>query len=216
LNEAVKASGAELGTPRPTGRPGLKTSYALSLWWIALSLVAAVTSAIFTNIIFSDFVHGNPNRTTADSILTVVTMSPIMGLLGIIGCFLVFSLPQAAQAAVHMLARRLSRPFAQLFVLSSIPLLAAMTWYCWEYLTPSDFAGGDDPDWKPYQHGITTQRYLAALAYQVPISIFSIVCFEPDLLGTTRKTIRLVVIGCAVLAGAWYGHAMAVADHAKP
>ena len=216
MNEGTKASGTELRTPRPTDPPGLKTSYALSLWWVALSFAAAVTSAMFTNIIFFDFVHRNPNRTTADSILTFVFMSPIMSLLVIIGCFLVFSLPQVAQAAVHVFLKRLPRPFSQLLILLFIPFLGLLTWYCWEYLTPTDFLGGDDPDWKPYQHGITMQRYLAALSYQVPISIFSIVYFEPDLLRTTRKTSRLVVIGCAVLAGAWYGHAMAVAGYAKP
>ncbi len=216
MNEAAEMTGVELGTPRPAGRPGLKTSYALSLLWIALSVAAAVTSAVFTNIVFFDVVHGNPHRTSAESFLTVVFMAPILSLVLVIGFFLVFSLPQAAQAAVHMLARRWPRPFAQLLVLSSIPFLAVLTWYCWEYLTPTDLGGGDSPDWKPYQHGITVQRYLVALAYQAPISIFAIVSFEPGLLRTTRKTIRLIAIGCAVLAGAWYGHAMAVADYAKP
>ena len=215
MNEAAGASMAELGTLKPAGRPGLKTSYALSFCWIALSFAVAAVSALSMNVL-SDFVHGGPNRSIALQLPMTFLLAVIMSLVAMIGCVLVFSLPQIMQAAVHMLARRIAKPISHLLVLSFIPILAVLTWYCWEYLTPTDFLGGDDPDWKPYQHGITTQRYLAALAYQVPISIFAIVCFEPDLLGTTRKTIRLVVIGCAVLAGAWFGHAMAVADYAKP
>ena len=215
MSDAVAASEPGSGMSGRTNKGGVKARYALCLLW--LSLIFAIIS-IFSNItelVFVDFVHGNPHRPKSNAVEMMWWFSIIFGIVSIIGCFLVFSLPQMIQAVLHSAARQFPRPFYYIFILISIPLLSVLTWYCWEYLTPTDFNLGinEGPDWKPYQHGITIQRYLSALAFQTPVSLYSIIYCEPDLIKMSRKTVLAAGLVLAVPIGIWCGHRLAMEQY---
>ncbi len=101
----------------------------------------------------------------------------LVGTISVIGTLLVFTLPQCFQAAVsNGFVRRFGRD-AHMGVLLALPVTAVITWYCFDYLTPPSFNLGinQGPGWEPYKHGLTTTRYLTALAFQAPATLFSAV-----------------------------------------
>ena len=215
MSDAVAASEPGPGVSGRTNKGGVKARYALCLLW--LSLIFSIISIIsnITELVFVDFIHGNPYRPKSNAIEMMWLFSIILGIISIIGCFLVFSLSQMVQAVLHSKLRHLPKPFSHLTILLTIPLLSVLTWYCWEYLTPTDFNLGinEGPDWEPYQHGITIQRYLSALAFQAPISLFSIIYCDPDLIRMSRKAILTAGLVLAVPIGIWCGHRLAMEQY---
>ncbi|MGI3902851.1 MAG: hypothetical protein ACRYGP_25550 [Janthinobacterium lividum] len=190
---------------------GVKESYALSLLWLALTFAVIAILSNVTELVFVDFIHGNPYRPKSNAIEMMWLFSIPLSIIAIIGCFLVFSLPQIAQAFLHSQTKGFSRQLSHLSVLSAIPFIAVLTWYCWEYLTPTDFnlSINEGPDWVPYQHGITLKRYLSSLAFQIPISLYSIIYCEPDIIKTSRRTVVVFGLVSAIIIGVYYGHLIA-------
>ncbi len=215
MSDGIPASEPGTGLSERTSERGVKLCYTLCLLWLSLIFAVIAVVSNVTELVFVDFVHGNPYRPKSNAVEMMWLFSIIFGIISIVGCFLVFSLPQIAQAALHSKVKQLSRPLSYLSILLAIPLFSVITWYCWEYLTPTDFNLGinDGPDWKPYQHGITIQRYLSALAFQTPISLYSLIYCEPDLLKLSRKTVLTGGLALAFPIGIWYGHRLAMGQY---
>src|SRR5262249_54042459 len=92
-----------------------------------------------------------------------------------------------------------------LISLLGIPPAAVIMWYCWDYLTPSDFNLGISvpADWEPYQHGMTMPRYLAALVAQSCVTVSSLwrVRLEMACHAMHKKYVVLLWLGIASVAG---------------
>jgi len=127
---------------------------------------------------------------------------PILGFVAIIGTFLIFSLPQYFHAILaDVLTQRFNR--RGLFgVLLALPLTAGLAWYCFDYLTPHDF----NPDGTPYQHGLTLQRYLVMLAFQTPITLFSLLYRDRTIHAQSKKSIIMAALLFAVVVGVIWGY----------
>ena len=136
----------------------------------------------------------------------MVFYTPIFGIIAIIRSIIVFALPQFCQA---FLIRFLTQTFgdrARFYVLLALPLTAILTWYCYDFSTLDfTFAPNGDSDWTPYQHGLTTRRYLMSLAIQAPVTLFSFLYFNA---GSRRRkrTVLLAALALAVVIGGIWGH----------
>jgi hypothetical protein len=182
-------------------------SYAQSLLWIAI-LIALTIMVLFTvELIFVDFIHGNPHRTRDVVISMMLVQTPLFGVIAVIGALLVFTLPQFFQAALIGILNEILGSSARSAALAALPLAAVLTWYCYDYLTPSDFALSSDST--SYEHGISSSRYLMTLAYQAPISLFAFLYFEAGFRGFSRKPVIIAAAAVAIIIGVICGHGVA-------
>lgn len=186
----------------------VRSAYAQSLAWLAVLAATIVGVWGIVELVFIDVIHGNPDRTQGNAIITIITFTPVLGIIALAGTLLVFTLPQCFQAAVSGVFVRRFGSRAQAGVLLALPITAVITWYCYDYLTPSDFglAIGDGPDWKPYQHGLTVTRYVATLAFQAPVTLFSVVYAAAGTARLSRRTVILLALAAAVAFGGIMGH----------
>jgi hypothetical protein len=192
-------------------RSAIYISYVRSLLWIALLMAIAVGLAIIVMTVFVDFVHGNSHRTKANAIFMIMFFPVILGIVTIVGSLLVFALPQCFQAVVtDVLVSRFGR-VAQFGVLLALPLTATVAWYCYDYLTPTDFNLGINvgDDWTPYHHGLTLRRYLAMLVIQTPISLFGLWHCDATIRNASKKWVIRAAIALAGVAGVMWGYGMA-------
>ncbi len=158
----------------------INRSFAMTLLYFALFVSLSCGVMTISELIFMDFVHGNPHRTQQNAIDIMVTFTPIIIVIAIVGSVIVFTLPQAFQA---VLASFLVRQFgnrAYLVVIITLPLTTVIACYCYDYLTPSDmnFGFNEGPDWTPYQHGLTMQRYLKGFTVQAPLTLLSVLYLD--------------------------------------
>jgi hypothetical protein len=111
-------------------------SYARALLWAALLMAVIFGLANIVGLVFIDFIHGNPHRTKENVILMMVLFTPLLGAIAFVGTIIVFALPQCLEAQLKgMFVKRFGRR-AYGAVLTGLPLTAALTWYCYDYLTP--------------------------------------------------------------------------------
>ncbi len=183
-------------------------AYARSLAWLAILAAVIIGIQNIVGLVLIDFVRGNPHRTQGNAIFMMITFTPLFGLVALIGVLLVLTLPQCFQAVISSALVRRFGSRAQAGVLLALPITATMTWYCYDYLTPSDvgLAINEGPDWKPYQHGLTLARYAAALAFQVPATLFSVAYAATSAARPSRKTVILLAFAAAIIAGGIMGH----------
>jgi len=186
--------------------------YAASLAWIAGLVAIAIVTTSLVKLVFVDFVHGNPHRTRENVIEMLVISPPLFCLLAVIGVTLVFGPSQWFQAlAFRALANRFGSK-AEFFMLLVWPVAAVITWYSFDYLTPSNFNLGINvgPDWTPYQHGLTIHRYWAAVAAQAPVTLFTVNYVRTAAGGLPRKALIYATLAAAVVAGVIFGHHLAL------
>jgi hypothetical protein len=183
-------------------------SYAQSLIWVGLLVAIAVGVTTIVELVFVDFVHGNPHRTLGNVIVMMVVETPLIGVIALIGVFLVFTLPQFFQVAVISVLNQMFGSRARFAVFLALPLTAVLTWYCYDYLTPTDFNLGINvgPDWSPYQHGLSISRYMRTLAIQAPVTLFSFLYFDAGFRGGSKKPLLMAVLALAVVVGGILGH----------
>jgi len=97
-------------------------SFAKTLVYFALFVSLSCGAMTISELIFVDFVHGNPHRTQQNAIDMMVTFTPIIMAIAVVGSVIVFALPQAFQA---ILAGFLVRHFgnrAHLGLMIALPL----------------------------------------------------------------------------------------------
>lgn len=183
-------------------------SYAHSFVWIALFTAATVGMDNIVVLAFFDINHGNPNRTRENVIDIITTMIPILGVIAFLGSILVFALPQIFQAGLVAVFHRKFGSRARFAVLPALPLTAILTWYCYDYLTPSDLILGINagPDWAPYQHGISIARYLGALKFQTPVTLFSFLYLDAGFRGTSKWPVLIATLVITIAVGGVWGY----------
>jgi hypothetical protein len=188
------------------------TSYARSLLWVALFMAIAVATSFTVHFVFVDVIHGNPYRALADVLVMMLVALPIFCVIAIIATFLVFALPQLFQAALTVVSIGILARQARFAGLLALPLTAVATWYCYDYLTPTDFftlginAG---PDWVPFQHGLSRSRYLWSAALQGPVTLFGFLYLDIGLRGGSKRPLLLAALAISVLIGGVCGYATA-------
>lgn len=168
-----------------------------------------VTSASFflmvTEIIRVDFLSINPHRSQSHAASLPFLFVPICLLVSTLGVFIIFSAAQTAQAMIVRLSLQKFCIRGYCIVATTTPLMAILSWYCYDYLTPSDFNLGinEGADWVPYQHGLTIQRFWVMLGLQSFVTIFSIVRLRFEIGGhnLAKKRFLLSAIGFASIVG---------------
>ncbi len=177
-----------------------------SLIWVVVFLTIASIAIVIVAILILDFVQDLPYRSRDNAIFVLTFYTPIVAISAIIVSFLAFAPSQFFQALVLGGSDWL---FGQtrFLVLQALPLTAVLTWYCYDYLTPSDIklaiSGGRDLT--PHQHGLTTSRYIMTLAIQTPITLFSFLYFETGTHGRSKKPILIAALAAAIVVGTIQG-----------
>jgi hypothetical protein len=183
------------------------------LTWVAVFMAISVGVMNITQLLFIDFIHGNPHRSQNNSIFMMAVYTPIFGMIAFFGIFLVFSASHAVQAlfAKFLLGRCGRSGLYGLVII--VPFATIITWYCFDYLTPSDVNLGINvgADWVPYKHGITARRYLMTLGAQTSVTAFALLCLGLDVSAHrhARRLLILAVLAVATVAGAIWGYGMA-------
>ncbi|WP_179403342.1 hypothetical protein [Burkholderia guangdongensis] len=198
-------------------------SFAKSLVLVAFFAALALSTSIITSLVLIDFVHGNPNRPQSNAALMMILFPPIFGLVAIIGTFIVFSPSQIILALMMRVLHPRAGRYAYIFIGLMVPFISIATWYCYDYLTPTNFnlAINEGADWVPYQHGINIKRYLVALVCQGLVTTFSIFYFDSEIFRRSKKPIFLGIVFAAITIGAIWGYRIAITqyqfiDHPSP
>jgi hypothetical protein len=186
----------------------IHVSYLQSLIWVALFMALSGSEANIVELLFIDFVHGNPHRTRENAIFMMKAYTPELGVITMIGTFLVFTLPQCFQAEVVSALDQKFGDRARSWALLALPLTAVLTRYCYDYLTPSNlcFAGNCVEE---YEQGLSLSRYMTTLAIQTPITLFSFLYSNACLRGHSKTPILLAALAVALVAGSIWGYLMA-------
>jgi hypothetical protein len=189
-------------------RTGIRSSYAIALFWLSALVALAVSVRIVTELVFIDFVHGNPNRPQSNALAMMALSPPIFSIIAIIGVWLIFGPAQLLQAnATYMLIPRYGRS-AFLIVALMLPIAGIVTWYSFDYLTPSDFnLGINEPaDWTPYKHGISTTRFFKATMAQVVVTAFTFAYCNNGYFQLSHKRLLLGALIVTTLGGIAWGY----------
>lgn len=154
----------------------VRPSFIKSLMLVLIVITCAMIFALVANVLKVDFLHINPNRSQFSAILGIVLAVPLLFIVNFFGVLLVFA---ASQFCHICMVKGFLKKYGEkgLFgIILSIPLAAIITWYSFDYLTPTDFnlAINVEPEWAPYQHGLTIQRYLVILLIQSCVTFFSL------------------------------------------
>lgn len=183
-------------------------SYGGSLLWVALFIAIAIGVMNVAELTLIDFVHGNPHRPQSNALFMMAVFTPIFGMIGAIGTFLIFTVPQLFQAALIVILSRIFDDRARFAALLAPPLTAILTWYSYDYLTPTDFNLGINvgPDWVPFKHGLSLSRFISSLAVQAPITLFSFLYFDADLGRLPKKSVLVASLAAAIVVGLIWGY----------
>lgn len=186
-----------------------------SLFWIAVLVATSLSICVIVSVIMIDFVHVNFNRSKSNAGLMIFLLSVIILVIAPIAIFIVFSLSQMIQGLVMRALYPTFGRYTYILIGLSVPLLSIVTWYCYDYLTPTDFNLGinEGADWQPYQHGMSFSRYLAAFIGQATVTIFTLLYFESTLRGRSRKTVILVGLLLASVIGVFLGVRQAISQY---
>src|ERR1700753_2910611 len=135
------------------------SSYLQSLLWTALFMALMNGETNMVELLFVDFIRGNPHRTQANAIFMMTVYTPTFGVIAFVGTIVVFALSQFFQAELVGAFERAVGDRARFTPLVALPATAILTWYCYDYLTPSNLCCAGNC-MEPYEHGISVSRYL--------------------------------------------------------
>jgi hypothetical protein len=195
----------------PMNQRSVAISHAQSLLWLALFAAIALGVTNLVELTLIDFVHGNPHRPQSNAVVMMVVFTPVFGIAAAIGTLLVFTLPQLFQVALIVNLGRMFGDRARFASLLVLPLTAILTWYCYDYLTPTDFNLGINvgPDWTPFEHGLSVLRFLLSLAAQAPVTLFNFLYLNARLRGTSKISILVASLAIAITFGLINGYSKA-------
>ena len=168
-------------------------SFAHSLLWFVLFTALTVSGMSLAEPLFFYIMHGKLHRTRAEIVALMMVQTPSIGIIAVIAMMLVFTMPQVFQAAVMVGRHQMVGSRARFELFSALPLTAVLTWYCYDYLTPSDLVLGinDRTSWIPTPHGISVARYLGAFAFQFPVTLFSFLYLDAGFRGVSRRPLLI-------------------------
>ena len=112
--------------------------YLKSFGYILLAIVAALAINISVELLFTDFIHENPNRNESNAALMLIVTIPIFAAISSVLAALILALPQSIEAFLTWLMARQVGVRGQFSTVFALPLTAIVTWYCYDYLTPSN------------------------------------------------------------------------------
>jgi len=183
-------------------RDRIYASYLISLAWLTVLLFVA-GCIINTVKILLIFFHGT---LIASDFVTLLVVPLFLGMIAMGGTLLVFAVPQFVQAILaHALVQNFDRR-GLLGVVLALPVMAVVTWYCYDYLTPSmQLSINDGPDWQPWQHGLTVERYLTTLAVQAPITLFGVLHCEAAIRDRSTNSVIVGALYSVIVFGVVWG-----------
>ncbi len=179
-------------------------SLAKSLLWLPVLLAAYVffgLSAMVVRGVSLGVV--DPREIPLPVLIHTPTFATLFFLAAVIGVILSLGLSQLFSILVMRAAAYLQEWLGLALVIAAIPALAIVTWYSYDYLTPSDLELIPGPEFVPYQYGITQKRYLGALSAQAFVSLFSYtrLKLEDEGRGKMKRNLTLVLlVAIAVMA----------------
>ena len=187
-------------------------SFLYSFLWIAFFIIVIQGFSIIISLIFIDFIHGNPHRPKSNAVVMMFIFPLLTGIVALIGTFLVFIISQIFQAGTLLLTERRYGLKAVIFLAFTLPLTTLVTWYCYDYLTPSEmnFGFNAPEDWTPYKHGLTGARYLKSFVAQLLITIFNVLYWISIYKKNIRKPLLFTTLIIAILVGSVWGYVMAI------
>jgi hypothetical protein len=190
----------------------IKISMGFMRGLVRAAMLAAIAVGVMmvSSLIVIDFIHGNPHRSQQNAVFMMAVFAPIFAVVAFVGVVLVFGLSQYAQGRlVDLLVAKFgySGIYGAIII---VPVAAILSWYCFDYLTPSNFNLGinEGPEWTPYQHGLTIRRYLITLAIQTALTLFTLLGLGLEI-GPRRNAKRflsLTLLTLATLTGLIWGY----------
>jgi hypothetical protein len=191
-------------------KSALGASYVRSLCWIVLFTAVTVGVRTSTHLALLDFVYGKPPQTWGNLVCMMTAAALIVGFIAAIGSILVFTLPQLFQAALVESWHRTLGDRTHFAALPALPLTAVLTWYCYDYLTPTDFTPGYiGPPSPPDQHGISIARYAAALGVQAPVTLFNFLYLDAELRRDPKWPLLAATLMATTASGGILGYVSA-------
>lgn len=176
---AIMLSDGPIGF-RAVSANSVYAAYARSLAWMAVLAASIVGAAILVAKSFQMIIEGHPGVPLVTAIELTLTWPLFFTVFVLIETLLVFTTSQCFQALVAGYLGSRCGKWANLANILALPITAVMTWYSFDYLVPSELPALHPPPsdadlgLPAYQHGLTTVRYLWALATQAPVTLFSI------------------------------------------
>jgi hypothetical protein len=189
-------------------------SYIQSLLWLAPFIAVTGGVTFIVGIFFSESVHGNTHGPLAIALSTMVHFDfwLFLGVIAVFGTFLIFALPQLFQAVLIGVLAPVFGDRARFAVLLALPLTAVLSWFCYDYLTPSNVCLGGCEEL--YEHGFSLSRYVrTTLAVQIPITLFSFLYLDADLRGVSRVPVLLGALAVTIVAGGFWGYVKALGQY---
>jgi hypothetical protein len=183
-------------------RDRIYASYVISLAWTTLLLFIA-GCIINTVKVLQIFFRG----TLIGPEFVMLLDGPLLfGMIAMGGTLLVFAVPQIVQAILaHALVRSFDRR-GLVGVVLALPLTVVLTWYCYDYLTPSmQLSINEGPDWQPWQHGLTIERYLTTLAVQAPITLFGVLHCDAAMRDRSTNSVVVAALYSVIAFGVVWG-----------
>ena len=176
-------------------------SYAKSLACIAMLIAVVLDVAVIGAILIDEFRQGRHAPPSDVPLMAILVLT--LWVITTIGSLIMFAPVQAFQVLVIGIMQREFGDRARFAALSSLPITAVLTWYCYDYLTPHDFHFGAKfgPGSEPYQNGISVARYLVALAVQTPLTLFAFLYFEADRHHRRKAPIIVAALVVAIAIG---------------
>ena len=185
----------------PAPKLGVMGDHARSFAWLMLIVGTFLATLTVVQDILVHFVFGNPTKIQQQASMLAILLT-FDFLIATLGLFLIAGASQFVVAATaSLLARSYSRR-TQAFALLAVPAVAVLTWYCFDYLTPSNMVLIPGPDYVAYEHGLTPSRYGKIAAFQAAVTLFTVIYTTA---ATTKIRRWLPFTCCGIAVGVGFG-----------
>ena len=181
--------------------------------FISLLFALSASTKYITELVIVDFVNINNSRTLSLTFETALVSVPFFSIIYVICTFIVFSIPLFLQNMLLNFIKTKINTNNIYIIIATTPLISIITWYCYDYLTPTDVNLGFNvgQEYKVFEHGITPIRYLEALTYQTTVSIYClfIMRLKNEKYYNLKRYTKLILIFISIVIGLIMGHRMA-------
>jgi hypothetical protein len=178
---------------------GVMGDHARSFAWLMLIIGTFLGTLTVVQNILVHFVFGNPTKVQQQA-LTLAILLTFDFQVATLGLFLIAGASQFVIAATASLLARSYGRRTQALALLAVPVVAVLTWYCFDYLTPSNMALIPGPDYVAYEHGLTPSRYVKIAAFQAAVTLFTVI-YTATVATKIRRWLPFTCCGIAVGVG---------------
>lgn len=194
---------------RRTGLDALDgRAIALCFLDVLLSVAKLAAIVVMARVVADLGISGSNDSAGKHGIAEIALMSAILGLLALVGALVVLTLPQLFQFLLVIVLRGRFSDRAHLMVLAVLPITAAIACYAYESFIPAIDPLGINAgaDWIRPRRGTALSTYLAALAVQVPITLYTLWHLHIRAKKRSPTGARLTAIAIAIVAGSTWGY----------